>query len=88
MVTYHEELPLFVSQRDILNTLYLHLRYNNGHQTWWLSVMGFHPLIQIKLLHSAYGHKTYHGGDIPREAPTYKFAWNLNEAVMRGNMTN
>ena len=38
--------------------------------------------------YNACGHKTYQGGDILQEAPTYKFAWPLNEVVMVDNVTN
>ena len=35
VVTYQEELPhVFVKSRDILDALYLHLRYANDHQSW------------------------------------------------------
>ena len=40
------------------------------------------------LNHSAYDCKTYHDRDIPQGPPNHKFAIHLNEAVLRGYVTN
>ena len=76
-----------VRSRDKLNTLYLHLHWTNGHQTWqaedlrldastlWASD-NVRARDRLKILnlhdHNDYRHQTCHGGHISKEVLTQK----------------
>ena len=56
---------------------------------WNESIWNF-PLQQIKTLylhyHSAYGHQTWQGDDLPWGAPTHKITWHFDHMVLQDKL--
>ena len=50
------------------------------HILWWR--------ISSRNYHNVYGQQTSQGGDVPRAAPTYKFAWSLIRVTLWNYVSN